>query len=879
MQILAWRYFEGPNPHCHRPMLELELELGQLAERTTAEFPGFTDTLLGDVPGLHDHHCSLGYAGGFVLRLREGTRLGHVLEHVALELLHGCGAEGVYGKTRQIGRTSRYRIAFEAPETEVGRAAAELACRYLGALVAAEPFALEREHIGLRELYGRRCLGPSTAAIVQAAQRRDIPVRRVGATSILELGHGRYMHRVQATLTDRTSAVAVDLAGDKQRCKEILAAQGIPVPAGYLVEDADGAIAAQEALGCQVAVKPLAGCQGRGVTLGLTEPGEIRAAVDVARAVMPELLVEEQVEGRHYRLLVVDGHLVAAAQRLQAQVTGDGRSSVGELVAQLNRDPRRGTGHEKPLTQVPLDAIALRCLGRQGLTPADVPPVGRTVLLREAANLSTGGSSVDVTDDVAAPHRALAERAALAVGLDVAGVDMVVPDIADPESPAWVLEVNAAPGIRMHHHPTLGEPRDAADAIVQSLYPPGSFARVPLVAVTGSNGKTTTVRLVRQMLEGAGLTVGYTCTDGHGVGRDSLGRGDDAGPRSARAVLRDRRVEAAVLEVARGGIARGGLGYDRADVGCILNVTGDHLGQDGVETIEQLQLLKALVIEAVRPGGRVVLNAEDPGTPRLQQRAAAPVILFAARPDGVVLRRHVAAGGEAVVAAEGQLAVVRGGRAEAILPLADIAVAAGGTWQPMLENALAAAACAVGLGLPPAAIAETLISFRSDPGQNPGRLNVHEVGEVRVVVDYGHNTAALAAVAPGLRAMTGGRLLGVIGLPGDRRDEDAFALGRTAAAAFDVVYCKEDLDRRGRAQGEMAQRVAQGVRLGGKRPRLVLSEREALRDALREAAPGDVVTVFYEKIGPILDEIAQWQSRSAPQGKSVASLARRGGAG
>ena len=879
MQILAWRYFEGPNPHCHRPMIEIELELGRLAERTTQELLGFTETLLQDIPGLGDHHCSLGYPGGFLLRLREGTRLGHVLEHVALELLHLCGAEGVYGKTRQIRRSSRYRVAFEAPEAEVGHVAAELACRYLDSLVAQQPLALADGQLGLQEICARRCLGPSTRAITQAALQRDIPVRRIGATSILELGHGRHMRRVQATLTDRTSAVAVDLAADKQRCKEILAAQGIPVPRGRVVESAAEAVAAQAALGCQVAVKPLASCQGRGVTLGLTREDEIREAFEVARTVMPEVLVEEQVQGRHYRLLVVGGRLVAAAQRLQAQVTGDGRSSVRELVAQLNLDPRRGVGHEKPLTRVPLDAIAVRCLSRQGLTPDDVPPLGRTVMLREAANLSTGGSAVDVTDDVAAPHRSLAQRAALGIGLDVAGVDMVAQDIADPGSPAWVLEVNAAPGIRMHHHPTLGEPRDAAGAIVEALYPPGSPSRVPLVAITGSNGKTTTVRLVRQMLEATGLVVGYTCTDGHGVGGDSLGSGDDAGPRSARAVLRDPRVEAAVLEVARGGIARGGLGYDRADVGCILNVTGDHLGQDGVDTIEQLRLLKALVAEAVRPGGRVVLNADDSGTPDLQQRAAAPAILFAAKPDGIVLRRHVAAGGEAVVAAEGQLAVVRGGRAEAILPLSEIAVADGGAWQPMLENALAAAACAVGLGLPPAAIASALRSFRSDSGQNPGRLNVHELGDVRVVVDYGHNAAALSAVAPGLRAMAQGRLIGVVGLPGDRRDEDALALGRTAALAFDVVFCKEDQDRRGRAPGEMAQRVAQGVRLGGGRPHVVPAERDALREALGQARAGDVVAVFYEKLQPILEEIARWRSGALEGTGTVASLARRGGAG
>lgn len=877
MQILAWRYFEGPNRHCHRPMLELELELGFLAERTTQDFPRLVDALLADVPGLGDHHCGLGYPGGFLERLREGTRLGHVLEHVALELLHGCGAEGVYGKTRQIGRTSRYLVAFEAPEGQVGQLAADIARGYIEALAAAQPHTLLQQRAHLQEVYARRCPGPSTRALMQAALRRDIPVSRLGPTSILEFGQGRHLLRAQATLTDRCPAVAVDLAEDKERCKEILAAQGIPVPRGVVALRAEEAVAALADLGPELAVKPLAGCQGRGVTLGLRSPGEIRDAFATARAIMPEVLVEEVVHGRHYRLLVVGGRMVAAAERLPAQVTGDGRSSLTELVAQVNEDPRRGSGHERPLTRIALDEIALHCLGRQGLVPTDVPPLGRTVLLREAANLSTGGSSIDVTDEVAPAHRSLAERAAQAIGLDVAGIDLVAQDITDPESPAWVLEVNAAPGIRMHHHPTLGEPRDAAGAILDSLFPPGSPARVPLCAITGSNGKTTTVRLVRQMLSDAGLTVGYTSTDCHGVGGDVLGQGDDAGPRSARAILRDRRVEAAVLEVARGGIVRAGLGYDRADVGCVLNVTGDHLGQDGIDTIEALLLVKALVVEAVRPQGRVVLNADDPGTPFLQQRAAASVILFSSRPDGMVLRRHVAAGGEAVVAAEGQLALVRGGRAEAVLPLGEIAISHGLGSGPMLDNALAAAACAVGLGLPLRRIAETLRTFASDPQQNPGRLNVYDVGQVTVVVDYGHNAAALAAVAPELRALAQGRLIGVVGLPGDRRDEDALELGRVAARAFDVVYCKEDLDRRGRAGGEMAQRVAQGVRLGGGRPRLVLSEREALREALQGAGPGDAVVVFYEKLEPILAEIAAW--RSGPPESNLRSLARRGGAG
>ena len=876
MLILAWRYFPGPNPHCHRAMLELEIELADLAERTTQDFPGFTQTLLHDVPGLCEHYCSLGHPGGFAQRLQEGTRLGHVVEHLALEFLHACGEQGSYGKTRQIGTTTRYRIAFEAPEAETGHAAAELARRYVDDVLSPTGFALAAELEALRELHGRNCPGPSTRALIDAAVGRGIPVRRLGATSVLELGQGRWLRRVQATLTDQSSAVAVDLAADKQQCKEILAAQGIPVPRGSVARTPEEAAQAAAELGAPVVVKPLAGSQGRGVTMGVRTAEELQQAWASAQAVTPEVLVEEQLEGRHYRMLVVAGRLVAAAERLPAQVAGDGRASVRELVDELNRDPRRGRGHEKPLTRVQLDGIALGLLKRQGLAPEDVPAIGRTVLLREAANLSTGGSAVDVTDEVAPRHRLVAERAARAIGLDVAGVDVVARDIRDEACVASVLEVNAAPGIRMHHFPTLGEPRDAAGAVIDSLFPPGSPSRVPLAAVTGSNGKTTTVRLIRAMLARSGLVVGFTCTEGHAVGDEWLGRGDDAGPRSAVAVLGDRRVEAAVLEVARGGISRGGLGYDRADVGSVLNITGDHLGQDGIETIEQLTLLKALVVEAVQPHGRVVLNAEDAPTPRLMSRAGAPVVLFAVDPGCALLRRHVSAGGEAVVAAAGQLAVVRAGRAEAVLPVRDIRIAGGGLCRPMLENALAAAACALSLGVAPDVVASVLQEFGADAQDNPGRLDVRDVGGVKVVVDYGHNAAALEALAPTLRAMCAGSRIGVVGLPGDRRDEDALALGRAAAETFDVVLCKEDQDRRGRQPGEVAQRIAQGVRLAGGRARIVLSEREALHEALREARAGDLVAVFYEHLGEVLDEIEAARQASCP---TPAALARQGGGG
>lgn len=861
MQITEWRYFQGPNPHCHRPVLELRLDLAGLAEVTTAQRPHVVPYLLENLPGLSDHYCGLGFPGGFAVRLHEGTLFGHVLEHLSLELLHEAGFSGTYGKTRQIHETDHYMVVFEAPEPDVGHCAADIALRLLEALLSREEFPLAAERRRLEETYARRCLGPSTEAIARAAQARGIPVRRLAASSVLELGQGQYLRRVQATLTDRTSTVAVDIAQDKQRCKEILREHGIVVPDGIVVQTQEAAMHAAQTLPLPVVVKPVSAGQGLGVSVHLRRPRDVRRAFAIAQGVSGEVLVERQVFGREYRLLIVDGHMAAAAERIRPQVTGDGERTVAQLVERENLDPQRGGGHERPLTRIVLDDIARFCLSRQGLGPKSVPKAGQGVFLRDSANLSTGGTARDCTDEVAPRLRRMAERAAAVIGLDIAGVDIVAQDIADDTGPAWVLEVNAAPGIRMHLYPQDGQPRDAAGAIVESLFPPGSPSRVPIVAISGSNGKTTTVRLVREMLRRRGLVVGFTSTDGHGVGDEHLGRGDDAGPRSARAILSDQRVQAAVLEVARGGISRGGLGYDAADVGCILNVTGDHLGQDGIQTIAELAHVKSLVIEAVRPHGRVVLNADDPVALRMCARAGAPLVLFSTSQDHLAIRRHVAAGGDAVVAAHGAITLLTDGDAQQIADLAQLEFTDGGGLRPMLENALAAAACGFSLGLLPEEIAQGLCSFRNDEEQNPGRMNVYDVQGVRVVVDYGHNVHALSAVAPAIRAMGPGRLLGVVGLPGDRRDEDALALGRLAAQAFDVVFCKEDEDRRGRDQGEMALLVAQGARLGGGRPRVVLQECQALREALRESVPGDVVAVFYENLDGVLGEIRRHTSR------------------
>lgn len=860
MQITEWRYFPGPNPHCHRPILEIVVDLQELQEVPSSIHPDVCEELLAALPGLRDHYCGLGYPGGFVTRLRSGTLYGHVLEHMALELLHERGFRGSYGKTRQIGQTARYRIDFEAPEAEVGHVAAEIACAYLNERTARRPFDFAASRLRLSEAYARRCLGPSTQAIADAAQVRGIPVRRIDEGSLLELGHGRHLHRLQATLTDRCSAVSVDIAGDKQRCKRLLQAHGLPVPEGIVVAGPDDAVRAAREIGGNVVLKPLCGSQGRGVSLYLTQPRDVLSAYQIAAEKGP-VLVEQQVFGRQYRLLVVGGRMVAAAERLPAMVVGDGRLSVRELWRRENEDPLRGAGHERPMTRIPLDRIAEQCLRRQGLTPESVPPAAQAVYLRDSANLSTGGSAIDCTDEVAPRLGEMAERAARVVGLDVAGVDLICSNIADPTAPAWVLEVNAAPGIRMHHFPARGIPRDVAGAIVDSLYAAPADGRIPICAITGSNGKTTTVRLVRAMLEKRGLSVGFTSTDGHGVGERYFSHSDDSGPESARAVLSDPSVDAAVLEVARGGICRGGLGYDVADVGCVLNVTGDHLGQDGIESIADLAHIKALVIEAVRPGGRAVLNADDPIAAALVHRSPVPIVFFSRFSDHLAVRRHLQAGGEAVTVTEGTITLHAAGEVTPVAGLGELRFTLDGACRPMVENALAAVACGHGLGLSPEEIRSGLLAFRGDAADNPGRLNRYDIGDVSVIVDYGHNPHALSAIAPALRAQAKSRLIGVVGMPGDRRDMDAVLLGRVAARHFDLVYCKEDQDRRGRAPGEMARLIAQGVHAMGKRPVILLDEAEAFATALSAALPGDLIAVFYEHLAPVLQEIERTHTR------------------
>ncbi len=857
MRVEGYTFLPGRNIYCCSPVLRLTLDLGKWAEKTTRDFPHLEEKLFALLPGLGEHHCSLNYPGGFRTRVREGTFLGHVLEHMILELQAQAGTPVVYGRTREMGRSGVYEIVVECPQEGVGRKAAHLAVEVLMSLLTGgQPLDLEEALARLRCLRAREGLGPSTAALVAAARKRGIPVQRLDERSLLQLGYGKYQQRILATITAQTGCIGVDIAGDKTLTKRILAQAGIPVPPGQIVEDEEEALAAAVDLGYPVVVKPDNGNQGKGVNLNLTREEDIREACALARRYSPGLLLEKQIPGRHYRVLVVGDRVVAAAERIPARVVGDGVHTVAQLVELTNGDPRRGRGHEKCLTKIKIDRVVEAVLKRQGIGLDYIPPAGTEVLLRENANLSTGGTAVDVTAEIHPDNAFLAVRAAQAVGLDVAGVDMVTADIARPLlGTGAIIEVNAAPGLRMHLYPSEGEGRDVAGEIIDHLFPPGAPSRVPLISITGTNGKTTTARLVGHILRSRGLRVGMTTTEGVWLDDRCLLRGDTTGPQSARLVLSDPLTEAAVLETARGGILRGGLGYDEADVGVITNISRDHLGQDGLEGVGDLAHVKSLVIEALRPGGCAVLNADDPLVAPLTSRVNCRLIYFSLGEDNVYLRRHLLAGREGVFIQGGRVVVGKGGRVEEVIALGDLPLALEGRARHNVANVLAAVAACRGLGLDIPEIGKALAKFKGDFADNPGRLNLFEMEGYRVLLDYGHNPAAFQAVLQTARGLGARRLVGVIGVPGDRCDELILESGRVAGAGFQRLYIKEDADLRGRAPGEVADLLRQGALTGGIRKdniEVVLGEVEAVGRALAQAQVGDLVVIFYEELEPLL---------------------------
>lgn len=876
MRILEKRIYRGRNIYSHSSVIRLKLDLGKYYDTPTCRIEGFNRSLMELLPGLKKHRCSRGREGGFRERLDEGTYIAHVFEHMTIEIQNLLGYDVWFGKARMAEDERTYHVIYEYLNEDVGIEAGLLAYDIICGLLEQKEISIEERLAGLKQIAVKTDFGPSTSAIVEEARLRGIPFIRIGKGSILQLGYGKYQKRIEATITENTSCISVDISCDKIVTKELLYDAGISVPEGGDARDYPGALAIARQLGYPVAVKPHNGNQGKGVSLNVSSDSELKIAYETAAALSEKVIVERHITGKNYRVLVVGDNVAAVAERLPVSVIGDGVNSIRELINIENRNPLRGDGHEKPLTKIKTDQCIEMVLGRQGIDLDYIPEKDEIVIVRENGNLSTGGSAVDKTDKIHPQVSMTAVRAAGIIGLDIAGVDITTTDISKPlhATGGAVIEVNAAPGIRMHHYPSKGNPRNVARSVVDMLFPRGSQYSMPIVSITGSNGKTTTARMLSNILAISGYNVGCTTTGGIYINQKCILEGDTTGPSSARTVLTDRTVDIAVLETARGGIVRSGLGYDLADVGIITNISGDHLGLDGINIIEDLADAKSLVVEAVKYDGFAVLNADDVYVAGMADRVRCGIIYFSQRDDNVLILKHINSGRTAVFIREGMIVIAKNGKYYPVMPVDEVPCTMGGRLRHNIENTLAVVCGAYALNVPVGDIVKGLKTFYNDHQNNPGRFNIYSVGNFRVLVDYGHNPAGYRVVTEALSSLGAGRLVGVIGVPGDRLDSDMIEVGRICSGVFDKVYIKEDKDLRKRERGEVAQRLYQGLLKGGfpaSRVEIEYDETRALWKAMKTAKPGDLITIFYEKLQPVLETIEKGSSilQAKPRSKDL----------
>ncbi len=865
-KVLALR---GPNIWTNAPVIEAWVELNDL-DRPSTDFPGFSDRLTSWLPSMIEHRCSIGTRGGFFQRLRDGTYPGHILEHVTLELQSLAGREVGFGRARETSEPGVYRVVVKYDDEQLALTCLHAARELILTAIHDRPYDVKGEIERLRDFAHETCLGPSTRAIVDAAKARGIPMRRLNSQSMVQFGYGAKLRRVQAAETDRTGAIAETIAQDKELTRTLLKAVGVPVPEGRPASDADDAWAAACDIGVPVVVKPRDGNQGRGVATNLTTREQIVAAFQAALAESKQVIVEKFAPGHDYRLLVVGGKVVAAARREPAKVLGDGLRTVRELVDLVNLDPRRGEHHATVLSKIKLDTVALGVLADQGYTPDSVPPAGTVVLIRRNGNLSTGGTAIDVTERVHPQVAARAVEAAQVIGLDIAGVDIVSTDISAPleEQSGVIVEVNAAPGLRMHLQPSVGISRPVGQAIVSTLFPDGDDGRIPIAAVTGTNGKTTTTRFIAHIIRGKGLRVGMTCTDGIYVDGRRIDSGDCAGPRSARAVLMNPSVEAAVFETARGGILREGLAFDCCDVAVVTKIgEGDHLGLNEVHTVETLAKVKRCIVDVVPPHGTSVLNANDPQCVAMAPYSAGKIRYFALDGNHPVIVRHRNVGGQAIFVRENTIIVAEGPWEEAFMPLNSVPLTRGGKVSFHVENTLAAIAAALALKVPADVIRARAESFAADMDKVPARFNVLDIQGATVIVDYGHNADALAALIPVMDKFPHQQRTCVYSTAGDRRDCDLTRQGELLGNAFDHVILYEDHYLRGRAEGEIIRLCRSGVEKGSRVRRIdeVHGADAAVEFALRGAKPGDLLLVQADTVDETVSFIRHYIEAIAPE--------------
>lgn len=865
MKIIEINAMRGPNYWSVRrhKLIVMVLDLEEMEEFPTNKIEGFRVGLEKLFPGMYNHRCSEGCAGGFFKRVDEGTWMGHVMEHVALEIQSLAGMEVGFGRTRGYGEVGVYNVVFAYQEEAVGRFAANSAFKICEALIAGVDYDLAADIQEMREIREDVRLGPSTGSIIEEAEARGIPWIRLNKYSLCQLGYGANQKRIQATVTSETSSIGVEIACNKEDTKYLLEQAQVQVPRGEIIRRESSLEEACKYVGYPLVIKPVDGNHGRGITVNINNLEDATVAFHAAKAVSNSVIVEKFITGDDYRLLVINNVLVAAALRTPANVIGNGKSTIQELIDEVNSDPRRGFGHENVLTKITTNDLTLSLIKAAGYTVDSVLPAGERLILKDTANLSTGGTAEDVTDFVHPANISMCERISRIIDLDICGIDIMTTDISKPleETGGAVLEVNAGPGFRMHLAPTKGLPRNVAAPVIDKLFPSGSSFKIPIIAVTGTNGKTTTTRLISHILKMKGYRVGYTTTDGVYIQNRLLMKGDCTGPASAEFVLKDPTVNIAVLECARGGLLRAGLGFKNCDIAIVTNVAADHLGLKGIHTLEQLSKVKAVVPETVLPNGYAILNADDDLVYEMRRNVNCNVALFSLDEENPRIKALQRIGGVTAIYENGYVTICRGEWKMRVMKAEDIPLSYGGKAEFMIQNILPAVLSANIQGVSMEDIRAGLESFLPSASQTPGRLNLFEFKDFTVLLDYAHNPSGMRALKKFVDTFTATVKVGIIAGIGDRRVEDNNEMGMIAAQMFDEIIIRQDKRLRGKTEAEIIKMLDDGIKMQDPtvKTTIIPSEKEAITFAVKNALKGSLIVLSSDVIPEALDLVKHFK--------------------
>ena len=862
MKIIEIKILRGPNYwSIRRPkLIQMKLDLEEMEEVPTNKIEGFKEKLVKLLPSLYEHRCSEGVPGGFLSRVDEGTWMGHVIEHVALELQTLAGMDMGFGRTRTTGKHGEYFVVFDYMEEEAGVFAAKSAFKLVQSLIDGTSYNLDEEVQQMRVIRENTRLGPSTGSIVEEAVKRGIPYIRLNKQSLVQLGYGIHQQRIRATIAGTTSCIAVDIAGDKEETKNLLSAAEIPVPKGIIIYSHQNVQDAIDAVGFPFVIKPINGNHGKGATTDITTKEQAEIALIAAREYGRNVICEKFITGFDFRLLVINYKFICAALRTPASVTGDGEHSIQWLIDETNMDPRRGYGHEKVLTQIKFDGFTKKMLNDAGYTLDTVPPKGELVLLKPTANLSTGGTSTDVTEEVHPVNIFLAERIAKIIGLDICGIDIMASDLKTSlfENGGAVLEVNAAPGFRMHVEPSKGLPRNVAEPVIDMLFPSGHKGRIPIIAITGTNGKTTTSRLTAHICKTAGHKVGFTTSDGVYIQNQIMMKGDCTGPKSAEFVLKDPTVDFAVLECARGGILKNGLAFQKCDIAIVTNISADHIGLGGIETVEQMAKVKAVLPETVTRNGYSILNADDDLVFAMRKNLDCKVALFSMDENNKRIKQHCSRGGMAAVFENDYVTIMKGTWKIRVEKVHDIPITFGGKAIHNIMNTLPSVLACYLSGIRLEDIKLGLQTFIPSPVQTPGRLNLFEFKNFKFLVDFAHNPAGLTLLCDFVNKLDSTYKVGIISGTGDRRDDDIREIGRISAKNFDEIIIRQDKNMRGRTPDEIVNLLVEGIEeaKGSDIPLTIIhKEKDAIMHAYQNVKPGALITIMCDVVPDALEFI------------------------